>query len=187
MTLALARLAADAVLYEGYLLYPYRATSRKNQVRWQFGVLGPPGAAEAGVGEERDLGVQVLLRPESAASGGADAGGMRTVTVHLRFLQLQRRVAEREEPDGAYTPVDELRAGDAAWTSWDEAVEVERVLGPFDATALRTGRQQTVEVEGGEESRRSPAAGWCAVAGPYARSSRSAPTTTATCCGSTCG
>lgn len=36
-----ARSVADAVLYEGYLLYPYRATSRKNQSRWQFGVLGP--------------------------------------------------------------------------------------------------------------------------------------------------
>ncbi len=44
-----ARAVADAVLYEGYLLYPYRASSRKNQCRWQFGVLGPPGAAEAGL------------------------------------------------------------------------------------------------------------------------------------------
>ena len=38
------RAVADAVLYEGYLLYPYRATSSKNQQRWQFGVLGPRGA-----------------------------------------------------------------------------------------------------------------------------------------------
>ena len=42
---------ADAVLYEGYLLYPYRASAGKNQCRWQFGVLGPPGADEAGAGE----------------------------------------------------------------------------------------------------------------------------------------
>ena len=47
-----ARTIADAVLYEGYLLYPYRASSGKNQSRWQFGVLGPPGAAEAGIGED---------------------------------------------------------------------------------------------------------------------------------------
>ncbi|MFC7512675.1 hypothetical protein ACFQV4_30510 [Streptomyces thermocarboxydus] len=32
---------ADAVLYEGYLLYPYRRSSAKNRVRWQFGVLFP--------------------------------------------------------------------------------------------------------------------------------------------------
>ena len=30
---------ADAVLFEGYLLYPYRASAQKNRLRWQFGVL----------------------------------------------------------------------------------------------------------------------------------------------------
>ena len=39
---AVARAVADAVLYEGYVLYPYRASARKNQMRWQFGVLAPP-------------------------------------------------------------------------------------------------------------------------------------------------
>ena len=34
-----ARTVADAILYEGYVLYPYRASSRKNQVRFQWGVL----------------------------------------------------------------------------------------------------------------------------------------------------
>ena len=34
MSLSLARAVADAVLYEGYLLYPYRASSQKNQARW---------------------------------------------------------------------------------------------------------------------------------------------------------
>ena len=50
-----ARAVADAVLYEGYLLYPYRASSGKNQSRWQFGVLGPQRAAERGVGEEATM------------------------------------------------------------------------------------------------------------------------------------
>ena len=36
---------ADAVLFEGYLLYPYRASAQKNRLRWQFGVLTPPGFA----------------------------------------------------------------------------------------------------------------------------------------------
>ncbi len=58
MSTEYARAVADAVLYEGYLLYPYRATSAKNQSRWQFGVLGPPGALEAGVGEDAALGTQ---------------------------------------------------------------------------------------------------------------------------------
>ena len=47
-----ARTVADAVLYEGYLLYPYRATSSRNRSRWQWGVLGPAGAADAGIGED---------------------------------------------------------------------------------------------------------------------------------------
>ena len=34
---AAARSVADAVLYEGYVLYPYRASAQKNQLRWQFG------------------------------------------------------------------------------------------------------------------------------------------------------
>jgi hypothetical protein len=139
MSLDLARLAADAVLYEGYLLYPYRSTAAKNQVRWQFGVLSPPGAAAAGIGEDSGLAVQCLLRPDSDA----------TVTVHLRFLQLQRRLAQRAEP-GGFATVEELRAGDAVWTSWDEAVEVERELGTFPLTALRRGVEQAVQVAGGE-------------------------------------
>ena len=40
---ALARQVADAVLFEGYVLYPYRASAAKNRLRWQFGVLVPPG------------------------------------------------------------------------------------------------------------------------------------------------
>ena len=32
---------ADAVLYEGYMLYPYRASAVKNQQRFNFGVLYP--------------------------------------------------------------------------------------------------------------------------------------------------
>jgi len=142
MTLALARLAADAVLYEGYLLYPYRSTAVKNQVRWQFGVLGPQGAADAGIGEDAGLAVQCLLRPDD---------GTATVTVHLRFLQLQRRQAERVGADGSFEPVGELRAGELVWTTWDEAVEVERELGVFPVTDLRGGVDLVVAVAGGED------------------------------------
>jgi hypothetical protein len=144
VTLTHARLAADAVLYEGYLLYPYRSTAAKNQVRWQFGVLGPPGAAAAGTGEEAELAVSCLLRtaaPDAAA----------TVTVHLRFLQLQRRTAERATAGGGFEPVGELRAGDAVWTSWDEAVDVERDLGTVAVGVLRAGTEVAVHVAGGED------------------------------------
>ena len=141
MTLDLARLAADAVLYEGYLLYPYRSTAAKNQVRWQFGVLGPPGAAEASLGEDAGLAVECLLRPEDGAA----------VTVHLRFLQLQRRLAQRRSADGSHRTVEKLWSGNEHWTSWDEAVEVERELGTFGVDELRRGVSLTVVVDGGED------------------------------------
>lgn len=114
-----ARAVADAVLYEGYLLYPYRGTSGKNQSRWQFGVVGPTGAAEAGLGEDDTLSAQFLVD---------DA---RALTLVLRFLQLQHRRAERATGDGDFEPVDELRTATASWLTWDEAVECEISFGPL--------------------------------------------------------
>ena len=110
-----ARAVADAVLYEGYLLYPYRASSAKNRSRWQFGVLGPVGAAAAGVGEEPGLAVEFLVAHRLGAS----------VTVWLRFLQLQVRTVE--SPAGAEVP--QLQVDERVVLPWDEAVEHELEVG----------------------------------------------------------
>jgi hypothetical protein len=115
-----ARSIADAVLYEGYLLYPYRASSSKNQARWQFGVLSPAGAAGAGIGEDASLSAQFLV-------DGGDG-----ITLVVRFLQLQHRAAEQDTGCRRYQPVDELTTPSGSWLSWDEAVEVELPFGPFD-------------------------------------------------------
>ncbi|WP_328394599.1 hypothetical protein [Nocardia sp. NBC_00416] len=120
--LARARAVADAVLYEGYLLYPYRSNSRKNQARWQFGVLGPDGAAAAGIGEEPSLSARFLLDP----------GREPVLTWTIRFLQLQRR----QVVDGDGTPRDELSVGGRSWLSWDEAVVREVVVGPVGPGSL---------------------------------------------------
>lgn len=114
-----ARAVADAVLYEGYLLYPYRGTSSKNQSRWQFGVLGPPGAAAAGLGEDDSMAADFLVE------------GARALTLVVRFLQLQRRRAEREFAHGEFEPVDELTTPAGSWLTWDEAVECEVSFGPL--------------------------------------------------------
>ena len=116
------RAVADAVLYEGYLLYPYRATSRKNQVRWQFGVLGPEGAEIAGIGEDSHLSMNCLLdvhtnRPIEEMQAA--------LSIHVRFLQLQQRRTEQVDDQGGYVSVSELRVGAERWFSWDEAVEME--------------------------------------------------------------
>jgi hypothetical protein len=117
-----ARAIADAVLYEGYLLYPYRGTSSKNQSRWQWGVLGPPGAADAGIGEDDSLSAQFVV-------DAADA-----ITLVVRFLHLQHRAAECDNGRGGYRPVDELSTPSGRWLSWDEAVEVELSFGPLRLT-----------------------------------------------------
>jgi hypothetical protein len=69
-----AQNVADAVLFEGYLLYPYRASSQKNQLRWQFGVLMPPGYPE----EPSSVQTECLV----------EAGDGPTLRVRLRCLQV---------------------------------------------------------------------------------------------------
>jgi hypothetical protein len=139
MSLDEARAIADAVLYEGYLLYPYRASSAKNRSRWQFGVLGPPGAAETAFGEAPDMAMQCLLTPGT---------GPGAVTIHLRFLQLQTREVQRLEPDGSYLPVGELTVAGSAVLSWDEAVEQEFVV---RGLYLSGAADDPVEVPGGHD------------------------------------
>jgi hypothetical protein len=129
-----ARAVADAVLYEGYLLYPYRANSRKNQTRWQFGVLGPAGAADAGIGEDDKLSAQVVVSPRPNA----------TLSVVVRFLQLQHRGVEKDVGVGRFEPVEELASGSQSWLRWDEAVERELSFGPFD---IETQLPQMLPIE----------------------------------------
>jgi hypothetical protein len=137
VTLTAARRVADAVLYEGYLLYPYRASSAKNQVRWQFGVLGPAGAVEAGVGEPSTMSCDLLL----------DAGTGATVDVLLRFLQVLSR--DVEVPDGeGWRSVDELVVGGTRWVPFSEALPRELSLPglPLDAAL-----ELAVEVPAGRD------------------------------------
>jgi hypothetical protein len=135
-----ARAIADAVLYEGYLLYPYRATSAKNQSRWQFGVVGPPGASDAGIGEDGSLSTQFLIDGDSE------------LTLIVRFLQLQHRRVERAIRGGTFEPVDELTSGAQSWVTWDEAVERELSFGPFNLTDLVQSRTMDIHVADGSES-----------------------------------
>jgi hypothetical protein len=111
-----ARQVADAILFEGYLLYPYRASAQKNQERFQFGVLMPP--AYRAVDENEPSAAQT----ECVLEGRADA----TVTVLARFLQLQRRTVQAGSPGAGFKAVDSLQAGEVEHTPWDEATECEQ-------------------------------------------------------------
>ncbi len=156
MNLSAARQIADTVLYEGYLLYPYRSTSGKNTVRWQYGIVGPVGGVEAGVGEEPTLQTDCLI--ETGNPGAR-------LDVHLRFLQVQTRAVEaateiRDGADGAdggpgdgqgqFTPVPALQVGSTQWVSWDEAVEQEIELLDLPLAELSAGHRVPIEVAGDE-------------------------------------
>jgi hypothetical protein len=105
---------ADAVLFEGYLLYPYRASAAKNQVRWQFGVLMPPSWTDGG--EPTAHQAEVLLEPDD----GADTAAV--LHVRVRFLHVQAKSVERAE-GGGFVPVPELTVAGERVIGWDEAVE----------------------------------------------------------------
>ncbi len=135
--LDLARTVADAVLYEGYLLYPYRASSSKNRSRWQFGVLGPEGAAEAGVGENPQMRLQTVL---STPGAGAHA------EVHLRFLRSQLRQVLDEQGE----PTARVVVDGSEILTWEEAVECEHVV-RLDLDAAATGVAEDFSLEGGED------------------------------------
>jgi len=129
------RKIADAVLYEGYILYPYRASSQKNQSRWQFGVVMAPGYAAADPSETSFTRAECVL----------EHSGQPSVRVLLRFLQVQRRTS----------------GGD----TWDEAVEREVEAAADAAALFGDGVTREFTVEGGEDRdedvvrRREPLAG----------------------------
>jgi hypothetical protein len=134
-----AKKVADAVLFEGYLLYPYRSTAQKNQVRWQFGVLAPPGYAGA-AGETSFSQTEVLLE-------GADA----VVHVQVRFLQVQGRAVERRT-GGLFEPVDALTVDGEELITWDEGVERDTGMS-FEIARLLAGEQAApFHVDAGRET-----------------------------------
>jgi hypothetical protein len=101
------RAIADAVLYEGYLLWPYRRSATKNRRRWTFGGVYPPAHAERHPDDRR------RVRAECLVEGEGD------VAVTARFLQVVRRRV----------------SGAAPYLDWDEAVERELGPGPFEVPA----------------------------------------------------
>lgn len=77
-----------ALLYEGYMLYPYRPSAIKNRQRWNFGVLTPRCFSDAKQGAEA-----WMMQSECLVKTPKDA----RVNINLRFLQLVcEEAVERE-------------------------------------------------------------------------------------------
>jgi hypothetical protein len=136
MNLAVVEKITKAVLYEGYMLYPYRPSSVKNQQRWNFGVLCPQSYSAAQKGSEA-----WTMQTECLVEGSSMTG----LEVRVRFLQLvDRSVGELGMPinhvPSGETPefrlVDRLVVKNRVYQPWQEAVEREVVLPVYNVEAL---------------------------------------------------
>jgi hypothetical protein len=137
---AAARGIANAILYEGYLLYPYTASASKNKMRWQFGVVVPKAYEAAGTGEHGDQQTEILF----------DATATTRIDVLVRFLHVEARIVEALRGD-AFVEVPALELCGTKHLTFDETVECEVALrldlaaGNHAATPVRFGASLSVE------------------------------------------
>lgn len=120
MNSALVEGIANALLYEGYMLYPYRPSALKNRQRWNFGVIAP-GA---------------YMQTECVATGADSAA----LEIKVRFLQLDREDAWREaterEINVSLTPIAQILARPVMQTF---AFDPNLLLGTVEVAAERCG------------------------------------------------
>ena len=138
MTFETSRQIADAVLYEGYVLYPYRASAAKNRVRWQFGVLAPQAWSAAGGSESWEQQTQCLFEADDGA----------VLEVRLRFLQVQVKAVHQLQDDGAMSRVETLWVNGVEHISFEEAVEQQVDLRLPVAELLHNVEVVAVHVDG---------------------------------------
>jgi hydrogenase maturation protease len=152
MNLQLVEKIVNAMLYEGYILYPYRSSAVKNQQRFNFGVLTPRSYSEAQHGAERwSMQTECLVLGDDQAA----------IDVKVRFLQLRARevwgevgkpaASSRVSPaekdlfgSGAFgsRPLPSLEVDGRVYQTWQEAVERE-VDGPsLDLESLLTSPER---------------------------------------------
>jgi hypothetical protein len=142
-----AKKIAEAVLYEGYLLWPYRRSARKNQQRWTFGGVYPRAYSEAR-GEDDPW----IMQTQCLVSGDGETA----VEVKVRFLHVTERKVARVSGE-TLEFVDELRVGGELYLSWDEATEREIAVGRFKLSELESPERVGIVIP--EGSREEPLKG----------------------------
>ncbi|HEX2166680.1 MAG TPA: hypothetical protein VHG09_05520 [Longimicrobiales bacterium] len=117
MSAPLAEQIADTVLYEGYVLYPYRASAAKNRLRWQVGLVTPRDYSEATGSDPWFTQTEILVNTDDVAA----------LTVRVRCLHVQQRIVQQQvEADHAardgWQTVDSLNVDGRQLVTWEEAV-----------------------------------------------------------------
>lgn len=132
---------AAAVLYEGYVLWPYRRSAQKNQQRWTFGGVYPREFSEtAGTNDPWLMQTQCLVTGEAP-----------NVEVKVRFLQVVERKVGRRRADGTLDFVDDLRIGKKRYLAWEEAAEREGVVSGVQPAEMESSVIATVSIPAGIE------------------------------------
>jgi hypothetical protein len=98
------RRLADAVLYEGHVLWPYRRSSIKNRQRWTFGGVYPRAYAESSSD-------RFVVQTECLVEGDDPE-----LDIEVRFLHVLHRQAVAGD---SRSPVDQLDG----YLTWDETAE----------------------------------------------------------------
>lgn len=132
---------ANAVLYEGYLLYPYRHSAIKNRQRWTIGVVYPREYSEANGGIE-----PWMMQTECLVMGQENADP--TLDIRVRFLHLlQRKAVPAQSVDFSAHDETHPYPGSVAFTpdTWEEGVEREVLLANISVRELLT-RSQNIEI-----------------------------------------
>ena len=120
------RKIAEAVLYEGYILWPYRRSTTKNQQRWTYGGVYPRAYSESR-GEDDPW----LMQTQCLVSGDTES----VIQVRVRFLHVTERNVGRKRGE-TLEFVEELQLGEELYLPWDEATEREIVVGRFKLSEL---------------------------------------------------
>lgn len=129
----------NALLYEGYMLYPYRPSSAKNRTRFTFGRVYPEGYSLSQHGAE-----PFIMQTECLVQ--SDSAPMIEITV--RFLHpMAREVGAFAKPSAELVdnaqpePVAELNVDGRLFYTWQEAVE-RTVVVPAQALKALAKRAQ---------------------------------------------
>lgn len=136
------RQIAAAVLYEGYVLWPYRRGAIKNQRRWTFGGVYPRAYSEHQAGSD-----PWTMRTECLVAGTAPV-----LEVTPRFLHVVQRRVGRRTPMGGLEYVDELHIGGERYLAWDEATEREVPIAGLRLADLETGMRIPIHVPVGSDT-----------------------------------
>ena len=112
----------DAVLYEGYMLYPYRPSSVKNRQRWTFGGVYPEAYSSAQDGADPCImQTQCLVQGDARTELEVEVGFLHLVERQVGAFDQPLRVgSELDEPQ--YRKVEMLEVGERRYYTWQEAL-----------------------------------------------------------------